>query len=133
MDELFYAPHSRHTEVRREDLEAVRRPNGKPRLQVLADSEEAGVFLAADWDCRQFFATGHLEYDRDTLKAEYERDIGRGLNIAVPEHYFPGDDPCKTPIINWRGAANILYTNWLNYFVYQQTPFDLNQIKIKDT
>ncbi|MDR0883122.1 MAG: homoserine O-succinyltransferase [Oscillospiraceae bacterium] len=128
MDDVFWAPHSRHTGTRRADIEAVTRSNGKPILQVLAQSEEAGVFLAADWDCRQFFATGHLEYDRDTLKGEYDRDRDKGLDIAVPEHYFPHDDPTQKPLMRWRGAANILFTNWLNYFVYQQTPFDLTQI-----
>ncbi|MCL2022741.1 MAG: homoserine O-succinyltransferase [Oscillospiraceae bacterium] len=126
MDENFYAPHSRHTQTRREDLLQVNRSNGKPFLQVLGESDEAGVFLVADWDCRQFFAMGHAEYDRDTLKAEYERDIAKGLDIAVPRNYFPGDDPRQQPRVNWRGAANIIFTNWLNYFVYQQTPFDLN-------
>jgi len=126
MDEEFWAPHSRHTEVRREDMERVKRPNGKPFLQALAESDEAGIFLAADWDCRHFFAFGHAEYDRDTLKGEYLRDIGRGLDIALPENYFPGGDPDAEPVISWRGAGNIIFTNWLNYFVYQQTPFDLN-------
>ncbi|MDR1410002.1 MAG: homoserine O-succinyltransferase [Oscillospiraceae bacterium] len=129
MDDLFWAPHSRHTETRREDIESVNRANGKPLLQILAESDESGIFLVADWDCRQFFATGHLEYDRDTLKFEYDRDISRGLNIAVPEHYFPDDYHAAAPALNWRGAANILFANWLNYFVYQQTPFDLNQLR----
>ncbi|MDR3344104.1 MAG: homoserine O-succinyltransferase [Oscillospiraceae bacterium] len=132
MDELFRAPHSRHTETRRSDLECVKRKNGKPLLQVLAESDEAGVFLAADWDCRQFFATGHMEYDRDTLKNEYLRDAERGLGTAPPEHYFPGGDVDAVPIMNWCGAANILFTNWLNYFVYQQTPFDLNQLRTEE-
>ncbi|MDR1805351.1 MAG: homoserine O-succinyltransferase [Clostridium sp.] len=129
MDEEFWAPHSRHTQTLRGDIESVRKPNGKPLLQVLAQSDEAGVFLAADWDCRQFFVTGHLEYDRDTLKEEYLRDRERGIDIEPPLHYFPDGDTSATPVMNWRGAANILFANWLNYFVYQQTPFDLNQLK----
>lgn len=126
-DEYFPAPHSRHTEVRAADLEAV------PGLQVLAVSEEAGVYLAGTADGRQIFVTGHPEYDRDTLKREYDRDCGRGLDIAVPQHYFPGDDPSQQPRVTWRSHAFLLYANWLNYCVYQGTPYDESVIDANTT
>ena len=118
-DEAFYAPHSRHTEVRGEDIEAV------PGLKLLAVSDVAGVYMAISDDRRMVFVTGHPEYDRLTLKAEYDRDIARGLPIDVPLNYFPGDDPRRDPVITWRSHAHLLYSNWLNYCVYQSTPYDL--------
>ena len=121
-DDRFYAPHSRHTEVLEEDIRKV------PDLEVLAVSEEAGVFAVKTDDSRQFFFLGHLEYDRDTLAQEYWRDVGRGLPIQVPRHYFPGDDPNQTPIVRWRSAGQLIYTNWLNYYVYQTTPYDLTSL-----
>lgn len=121
-DEVFPAPHSRHTEVRADDILAA------SGLTLLAESDEAGVYLAASTDGRQLFVTGHPEYDRDTLKAEYERDLARGLPIELPRNYFPGDDPSRTPRMSWRSHAYLLYANWLNYCVYQRTPYDLQAI-----
>ena len=121
-DELFCAPHSRHTEVRRADIEAI------PGLQILAESDEAGVYIAAHENGRQFFVTGHSEYDLMTLADEYFRDIGREMEIEVPHNYFPGDDPAKKPVFRWRSHANLLYSNWINYFVYQETPYDLSML-----
>jgi homoserine O-succinyltransferase/O-acetyltransferase len=118
-DDRFYAPHSRHTEVRRTDLEAI------PELQILADSEEAGVYLASTHDGRRVFVTGHSEYDPLTLQSEYQRDLAQGLPITMPKNYFPLDDPSQPPQVRWRGHASLLYANWLNYYVYQVTPFDL--------
>ena len=99
-----------------------------PGLEVLAVSEEAGVFAVKTEDSRQFFLLGHLEYDRNTLAQEYWRDVDRGLDIQVPRHYFPNDNPTQEPIVTWRAHANLLYANWLNYYVYQETPFDLSKI-----
>ena len=121
-DDRFYAPHSRHTEVLEEDIRKV------PGLEVLAVSEEAGVFAVKTQDSRQFFLLGHLEYDRNTLAQEYWRDVDRGLDIQVPRHYFPNDDPNQTPIVRWRSAGQLIYTNWLNYYVYQTTPYDLTRL-----
>lgn len=121
-DDLFYVPHSRHTEVRREAIEKV------PDLKILSESEESGVYVVASRDGRQIFVTGHSEYDPTSLRDEYVRDVGKGMAIDVPVNYFPGDDPKKPPLVKWRGHANLLYTNWLNYYVYQETPFDLNEI-----
>jgi homoserine O-succinyltransferase len=126
-DEVFLAPHSRHTEVRREDIEAV------PELKLLAVSEEAGAYLAVSRDGREVYVTGHPEYDRLTLKAEYERDVARGLGIDVPANYFPGDDPSQPPLMTWRSHAHLLYANWLNYYVYQTTPYDLEKLPATDT
>ncbi|MDF0530327.1 homoserine O-succinyltransferase [Tsukamurella sp. 8F] len=117
-DDEFLAPHSRHTDVHAADIEAT------DEVDVLAVSEEAGVFLAATSDGRQVFVTGHPEYDADTLAGEYLRDSEQGLSVPLPAHYFPGDDPSATPLNRWRGHGNLLYTNWLNYCVYQETPFD---------
>jgi homoserine O-succinyltransferase len=122
-DDLFYVPHSRHTEVRREDIEKI------PELEILSESEESGVYVVASKDGRQVFVTGHSEYDALTLKEEYERDVAKGLDIKVPRNYFPDDDPSKPPLVLWRGHANLLFSNWLNYYVYQETPYDLKQIK----
>lgn len=121
-DDVFYVPHSRHTENRAEDILAI------PALELLAVSEEAGVFAVKSRDNRRFFITGHPEYDPDTLAKEYWRDVDKGLPIEVPKHYFPGDDPQKEPIVHWRSAAQLLYTNWLNYYVYQTTPYDVRNI-----
>ena len=121
-DDVFYAPHSRHTEVRREDVEKV------SDLQVLAVSDEAGLYMAATQDGRQTFITGHSEYDPLTLKAEYDRDIAAGLPIQVPDNYYPDDDPGNNPIVRWRGHAHLLFSNWINYYVYQNTPFELRQL-----
>ena len=122
-DELFYAPHSRKTTVSIDDVRSVQ------TLDVLADSERAGIYLAADHDMRRIFVTGHPEYDYDTLKNEYFRDLSRGLSPKIPENYFPYDNPENRPINFWKGHANLLYGNWLNYFVYQRTPFDLADLK----
>lgn len=121
-DELFYVPHSHHTEVREEDILK------HPELEILTRSEESGVHIVADRSGRQFFVTGHSEYDRDTLAAEYFRDLEKGLPIRIPAHYFEDDDPKKSPKFIWRGHANLLFVNWLNYFVYQQTPFNLEEM-----
>ncbi len=121
-DETFPAPHSRHTANRREDIV------GTPGLKLVAESPEAGPFLMVTEDKRKVFVTGHPEYDRYTLQAEYERDVKKGLPIAVPRNYFPGDDPTAEPKITWKSHAHLLYANWLNYYVYQATPFNLEAI-----
>ena len=121
-DDVFMVPHSRHTTVRREDIEAV------PSLQILASSDEAGVCIVRNRQGRQFFMMGHSEYDARTLENEYLRDVKAGKPIDVPKNYYPGDDPTKDPIVSWRGHANLLYSNWLNYFVYQTTPYDVTQV-----
>ena len=117
-DDYFMAPHSRHTEMSREEIEAV------PELTILAESEEAGVFLVIDNDGRKIFLMGHPEYDRRTLHKEYMRDKAQGLPIEVPVNYYPDDDCTKKPCLQWRSHGNILYSNWLNYYVYQQTPYE---------
>lgn len=122
-DDTFVVPHSRHTTCRREDIEAV------PELKILASSEEAGVFVCATDKGRQIFVTGHSEYDADTLKNEYLRDKNAGLPIEVPKNYFPEDDDTRAPIVKWRSCANLLYSNWLNYFVYQSTPYNIEEIE----
>ncbi|MPM62496.1 Homoserine O-acetyltransferase [bioreactor metagenome] len=119
LDDVFYVPHSRHTEIRMEDIAKVK------DLQILSYSEMAGVHLISDMDCRNFFLTGHSEYDQDTLAKEYFRDADKGLDIDLPYGYFPNDDVNMLPIVKWRSAANLFFTNWLNYFVYQRTPYDL--------
>ncbi|HWQ74382.1 MAG TPA: homoserine O-succinyltransferase, partial [Syntrophomonas sp.] len=121
-DDEFLAPHSRHTEVRREDIEKV------PKLEILSESPEAGVYIVATKNGRQIFVTGHSEYDPLSLKTEYERDLNKGMEIDVPKNYFPNDDPSQPPLVRWRGHANLLYSNWLNYHVYQETPYDLNEL-----
>lgn len=126
-DDSFFVPHSRHTEVRREDILAV------PGLVLLSESEESGVYLVISEDRRHIFVTGHSEYDPLTLKAEYLRDLDKGMPIPVPCHYFPGDDPARDPQVLWRGHANLLYSNWLNYYVYQQTPYDLVDITARES
>ena len=122
-DDVFMVPHSRHTTVRREDIEAV------PQLRILASSEEAGVYAVGTKFGRQIFITGHSEYDAETLKSEYVRDVNAGKPIEIPKNYFPQDDPSKAPVVTWRSHANLLYSNWLNYFVYQTTPYDITEIK----
>jgi homoserine O-succinyltransferase len=121
-DEIFPAPHSRHTTIKVEDVRKCK------DLKILAYSKEAGIYAISSDKGRHIFITGHSEYDRDTLKAEYLRDKEKGLDIDVPVNYFPNDDPTKTPIVSWRSHANLLFSNWLNYFVYQTTPFNLQEI-----
>lgn len=122
-DDGFLAPHSRYTEVRRQDIVRT------PELLLVSESEEAGVYLVARRDGRQVFVTGHSEYDAETLNDEYQRDIRRGLEIQVPQNYFPKDDPTLRPRHTWKSHAYLLYSNWLNYYVYQETPYDLDQIR----
>lgn len=121
-DDSFMVPQSRHTTVSRADIEAI------PDLKILASSPECGVYAVMSKKGRQIFITGHSEYDPDTLKGEYLRDLGLGKPITVPKNYFPGDDPRKAPIVSWRAHANLLFSNWLNYFVYQTTPYDINSV-----
>ena len=121
-DDRFWAPHSRYTTVDREAIEAV------PELKILASSEQAGVYAVANKGGRQIFITGHSEYDPETLKGEYLRDRNQGLSTRIPENYFRNDDPEAEPIVRWRGHANLLFSNWLNYFVYQTTPYDIMTI-----
>lgn len=122
-DELFYVPHSRHTEIKREDIEKVK------DLEILTESSLSGVHMVASKNGRQFFITGHSEYDRDTLSNEYFRDKDKGLPIEIPYNYFPDDNPENEPVFTWRCHANQLFSNWLNYCVYQETPFDLSELK----
>ncbi|MBE6063042.1 MAG: homoserine O-succinyltransferase [Clostridium butyricum] len=122
LSDVFYAPHSRHTEVRREDIEKVL------DLEILAESDEAGVFIVATKDRRKVYITGHLEYDRNTLRDEYIRDLEKGDEIAIPKNYFKNDNLDERPVQSWRGSANIVFGNWLNYCVYQNTPYDLNEL-----
>ena len=122
-DDEFWVPHSRHTTVAREDIEGVK------GLKILASSQEAGVYAVMNDQGRQIFITGHSEYDPDTLKREYLRDKNLGLPIQVPANYFPDDDDRREPIVRWRGHANLLFSNWLNYFVYQTTPYDIMSIR----
>lgn len=122
-DDTFYVPHSRHTTVSRKDIEKV------PELKILASSVKAGVYAISTNGGKQIFITGHSEYDGDTLKKEYLRDLDEGLPIDIPENYFPGNDPTAEPKVLWRAHAHLLYSNWLNYFVYQTTPYDITEIK----
>lgn len=121
-DDVFYVPHSRYTTVRREDIEKVK------ELKILSTSEKAGVYAVATKNGKQIFITGHSEYDAGTLNKEYVRDKNAGINPKVPENYFPGDDDTKPPLLTWRAHATLLFSNWLNYFVYQTTPFDIMEI-----
>ncbi len=121
-DDTFRAPHSRHTTIYTEDINKI------PELEILAVSEEAGAFIVASRDGRAVYVSGHAEYDADTLSREYLRDIKKGLKIEVPRNYFPGDNPEKNPPVTWRAHANLLFVNWLNYFVYQETPYDIEDI-----
>lgn len=122
-DDIFYAPHSRYTEVKKEDIEKI------SDLEICSESEKAGVYLISSKNGRQIFMTGHSEYDSLTLKNEYERDLNKGLDINIPENYFPNDNPANGPVVKWRAHANLLFSNWLNYYVYQETPFLLYEIK----
>lgn len=126
-DDVFYAPHSRHTEIRAADIQNL------PELELLSVSDEAGVYIVGTRDGRQIFITGHSEYDPLTLKAEYDRDVNKGLPIKVPHNYYPGNDPSREPVVRWRGHANLLYVNWLNYYVYQETPYEVEKIPGKNT
>ncbi|MCR5452608.1 MAG: homoserine O-succinyltransferase [Lachnospiraceae bacterium] len=121
-DDIFYAPHSRNTDI---DTVALKKQKD---IIVLAESEEAGVFLCMKEDGSQIFVMGHPEYDRNTLDKEYKRDLGKGIDISMPRNYYPNDDPSRKPLLQWRGHANTLYTNWLDYYVYQNTPYELNKI-----
>ena len=145
-DDVFYMPHSRHTEIRREDIEAVNAAalasasasgagsvlGGSPAeahpLTIIAESEESGVSIVMAREGREFFITGHAEYSPLTLDTEYRRDLAKGLPIDMPRHYYRDDDPDKGPLVTWRAHANLLFTNWLNYYVYQETPYDINAI-----
>lgn len=122
LDDEYYVPHSRHTTVDRQDIAQVK------QLQIISYSEMAGVHIVSDMDCRQFFVTGHSEYDRDTLAKEYFRDKNKGLDIEKPYNYFPNDDENLVPNMSWKSSASIIFSNWLNYFVYQKTPYDLSQL-----
>ncbi len=121
-DDVFYVPHSRHTEVRRKDIEKVK------ELTILSDSDEAGVYMAMARGGREFFVTGHSEYSPNTLDTEYKRDVAKGLPIEIPRNYYLDNDPSKRPVVRWRSHATLLFTNWLNYFVYQETPFNIEEI-----
>ena len=122
-DDLFPSPQSRHTEIRREDIEK------HPDLTILAESEESGVLLVKSNNNRQIFMTGHLEYDTNTLEMEYRRDLKKELaNVDMPRHYFPGDNPAMRPMSTWRSIAHLFYSNWLNYYVYQETPYELGKL-----
>ncbi len=122
-DDVFYVPHSRHTEVRKEDIEKV------PGLHVISESKEAGVYMVMARNGREFFITGHSEYAPNTLDTEYRRDLEKGLPIDVPKNYYRDGNPQHGPLVRWRGHANLLFSNWLNYFVYQETPYDIGQIQ----
>ena len=121
-DDIFYVPHSRYTENKLEDIQKV------PELELLAVSEQAGVFAVKSSDNRRFFITGHPEYDPETLASEYFRDVSKGIDINIPDNYFPNNDPSQPPVVRWRSAGQLFYTNWLNYYVYQTTPYDLRNI-----
>ncbi len=122
-DDLFFVPHSRHTEVRREDIEKNR------ALQIISESNVSGVHIVMARGGREFFITGHSEYSPYTLDTEYRRDLGKGLSIDMPENYYRNDDPAQGPLVRWRSTANLLFSNWLNYYVYQETPYDISLIK----
>ncbi len=126
-DDCFYAPHSRHTEIRRSDIEL------HSDVDILSESDEAGVYIVASQDRRHFYITGHSEYDPLTLKSEYDRDVHKGLPIRLPSNYYPNDDPTQVPQVRWRGHAHLLFSNWLNYYVYQSTPYDIRQIPTGST
>ena len=119
-DDVFFAPHSRHTEIRKEDIIKV------PDLKIVAESPQSGIFVVSSKDGRQIYATGHLEYDADTLHREYVRDKERGLAIKLPANYYPDDDPAQAPVVNWRAHGHLFFANWLNYYVYQEAPYELN-------
>ncbi len=122
-DDEFYVPHSRYSEVRREDIEKV------PELKIIAESDESGIYMVMARGGREFFITGHSEYSPGTLDFEYHRDLEKGINPAIPSNYYLNDDPSQQPIVRWRSHANLLFSNWLNYFVYQETPYDIREIR----
>ena len=122
-DDVFYVPQSRHTTVKTEDIEKI------PELKILASSKRGGVYAVSSKNGRQIFITGHSEYDAETLQNEYLRDKNLGKDIKIPENYYPNDDPSQPPMVSWRGHANLLFSNWLNYFVYQSTPYDINKVQ----
>ena len=122
-DDVLHVPHSRHTEIRREDIERC------PELDILSESPEAGVYMVMARGGREFFVTGHSEYSPYTLDGEYKRDLAKGLPIDMPRNYYRGDDPSQPPLVRWRAHANLLFSNWLNYYVYQETPYDINEIR----
>ncbi|WP_308777896.1 homoserine O-succinyltransferase [uncultured Bacteroides sp.] len=122
-DDVFFVPHSRHTEVRREDIEK------HPELTIISESDDSGVHIVMARGGREFYVTGHSEYSPYTLDTEYRRDLGKGLPIDMPKNYYRDNDPEKGPLVRWRSTANLLFSNWLNYYVYQETPYDINQIK----
>lgn len=124
-DDIFYVPHSRNTEVRREDIEKEK------HLAILTSSEISGVHIIANTNGRQYFITGHSEYDRDTIASEYFRDLKKGIDIQMPCNYFPDDNPENTPVFSWRCTANLMFSNWLNYCVYQRTPYNLDELEIR--
>ena len=124
-DDVFYAPHSRAVEVTREQILA------RPQLELMAESDEAGVAIVKSEDSRQFYVLCHSEYDADTLKLEYERDLEKGMNPEIPVNYFPDNDVTKDPVVNWRSAGQLLWTNWINYYVYQTTPYDIKNVKFE--
>jgi homoserine O-succinyltransferase len=121
-DDVFYAPHSREIYIDRSDIEDI------PGLELMAESDKAGITMLKTEDSRMFFVFCHLEYDANTLSDEYFRDLGKGMDPDLPENYFPDDDPEKSPVVNWRSAGQLFYTNWLNYYVYQSTPYDVTKI-----
>lgn len=125
-DDIFYVPHSRNTEVRREDIERI------PQLEILTSSEMSGVHIIANKNGRQYFITGHSEYDRDTIANEYRRDVEKGIDIQIPYNYFPNDDPNNMPVFSWRCTANLMFSNWLNYCVYQKTPYNLEELEVRN-
>lgn len=122
-DDEFYVPHSRHTEIHREDILKI------PQLTLLSESDESGVYMVMSRGGREFFITGHSEYAPNTLHNEYMRDVSKGLPIAIPKNYYKEDDPDKSPVVRWRGHANLLFANWLNYYIYQQTPYHIEDIR----
>ncbi|MBQ8348704.1 MAG: homoserine O-succinyltransferase [Ruminococcus sp.] len=124
-DDVFLVPHSRNTEVRREDIEKI------PQLEILTSSDISGIHIVANKNGRQYFITGHSEYDRDTIANEYRRDVEKGIDIQIPYNYFPDDDPDKMPLFSWKCTANLMFSNWLNYCVYQKTPYNLDELEIR--
>ena len=125
-DDIFNVPHSRNTEVRREDIERI------PQLEILTSSEISGVHIVTNKNGRQYFITGHSEYDRDTIANEYRRDVEKGIDIQIPYNYFPNDDPNNMPVFSWRCTANLMFSNWLNYCVYQKTPYNLEELEVRN-
>lgn len=121
-DDVFFVPHSRYTGIKKKDILA------NEKLSILSESEQAGIYIVTERNGRMLYISGHPEYDPLTLRDEYQRDLGNGLNTALPENYFPDNDPLKYPVVNWRSHANLLFSNWLNYYVYQETPYDLSEI-----